>query len=369
MSTSYGGNMARLSTLNCAADSLLDELTQQLATVRQQTRQSSRGINAQYQGGAMRVAKPRSAHNSPGSSGRQGRRRTVLTDGQHYYPQAPRPVDQTMYLASQPFNADTTRSARPFSWHAPSQYVQYPESQVLLQPQAPYQVPASQYPVYSYADADYFMSSQQLPPTPAVYSGYTSPASAFSPLSLPATGFEQQTSQYFPMPSWATMPELSPPAPRAAAVGDRLASTSSDSDGYREVAPPSTVDLWDSFASHGFNPHTAPPTPEDFVQAAQAQPRLQSEDSIPYQPLEGQEEDKGEILYGMGLYDTPEKADVPSLDYHQSAISSLLGSTITCPEPTGKGLKLEDAWEPAASEDESSQDGDDDDADGDSQDD
>jgi hypothetical protein len=99
------------------------------------------------------------------------------------------------------------------------------------------------------------------------------------------------------------------------------------------------------------------------------EPKLQSEESIPYQPLEcGNEEENGEILYGMGLYDTPEKQVDAQLDYHRSAISSLLGSTFTYPEQTGKGLKLEDAWEPPASEDEGSQEGEDD-ADGDAQDD
>lgn len=117
---------------------------------------------------------------------------------------------------------------------------------------------------------------------------------------------------------------------------------------------------WESFVAHGFDRCTAPPTPEDFVQAPRAEPRLQSEESIPYQPLESDEEE-GEILYGMGLYDTPEKPDIDTqLGYHRSTISSLLGNAYTYPEPTGKGLKLEDAWEPPASDDEDSQEGDDD---------
>lgn len=368
MSTSYSGNLARLSTLG-ATDSLLDELTQQLATSRYQNRHVSRGTTTQYQGGAMRVVKPRSAHNSPGSSALHGRRRAVANDNQ-YHPSPGQPAHDNMSPASQ-MDLDPTRSARPFSWHPPSQFVHQPEPQVQLQPQAQYQMSSSQFPVYSYADVDYFMSSRQLPPTPAVYSGYTSPTSAFSPLSLPTTGFEQQPLQYFPQASWATMPELSPPAPGPAPLVGRLArsSTGTGSDAYSEAAPPSTVDSWNSFASHGFNSSTAPPTPEDFVQAPQAEPKLQSEESIPYQPLEGEEDDDGEILYGMGLYDTPEKPIDAHLEYHRSTISSLLGGSFTHQEPTGKGLKLEDAWEPPASDDEGSQEGDDDDAEGDAQDD
>jgi len=373
MSASYSANIARLSTLNGAADSLLDELNHQLAAVRQQNRHVARGVNVQQQGGAMRVTKPRSAHNSPGPSGTLGRRRAVKTDS-YYYPSPSRAVEETMSLASHVVCTEPTRSARPFSWHPPSHYVQQPESQVLLQPQAQYQLSTSQYPVYSYADTDYFMSNRQLPPTPAVYSGYTSPASAFSPLSLPTTGFEQQPLQYFPQASWATVPELSPPAPATAPMVDRLArsSTGTGSDGYSEGAPPSTVDSWNTFASHGFISSNTPPTPQDFAQAPQAEPRLQSEESIPYHPLEeegGEGEGEGEILYGMGLYDAPDKPIDPHLQYHRSTISSLLGSTFTSSEPAGKGLKLEDAWEPPASDDGNSQNGDDEDAEGDSQDD
>lgn len=371
ISTSFSGNTARFSALNGTADGLMDELSHQLADVRHQNRYvPTRGTSTQHQGGAMRVVKPRSAHNSPGSSGVQRRRRAVKNDSQ-YHVSPSRPIDESMFPASQMISPNSTRSARPFSWHPPSQFVQQPESQSLLQPQAPYGMSISHYPIYSYADADFFMSNRQLPPTPAVYSGYTSPASAFSPLSLPTTGFEQQPLQYFPQASWATMPELSPPAPRPALMEDRLArsSTGSGSDGYSGTAPPSTVDSWNPFVPRGFNSSTAPPTPEDFVQAPQAEPRLQSEESIPYHPLEDEGDDKGEILYGMGLYDTPDKPIDAHLQYHRSAISSLLGSTFTCPEPTGKGLKLEDAWEPPASDDEGSQQGDDDDAEGDAQDD
>ncbi len=53
--------------------------------------------------------------------------------------------------------------------------------------------------------------------------------------------------------------------------------------------------------------------------------------------------------YGMGLYDAPEKSQ---LEYHRSAVISLLGPAGSSPEPTGKGLKLEDAWDPPALEDD-----------------
>lgn len=114
---------------------------------------------------------------------------------------------------------------------------------------------------------------------------------------------------------------------------------------------------WSKFATQEFNQVTAPPTPEDFVPLNQSEPTLASDDFIPYQPLED-DETEGEVLIGMGLYDTPEKT---MLNLHQNG-SSLLGSSFEYPEPTGKGLKLEAAWEPPAMEDddEDDQDGEED---------
>jgi hypothetical protein len=77
------------------------------------------------------------------------------------------------------------------------------------------------------------------------------------------------------------------------------------------------------------------------------------ESSVPYQPLEEPAEEEGEILVGMGLYDTPEKHDEdPQLNNYRSTVSSLLGSSFRPMEPRGKGLKLEETWEPPKSDDE-----------------
>ena len=51
--------------------------------------------------------------------------------------------------------------------------------------------------------------------------------------------------------------------------------------------------------------NTTPPTPEPFEHPHLPRPAV-SEDSVPFKSLED-EEDEGEILVGMGLYDTPEK--------------------------------------------------------------
>lgn len=366
MPAAYAGSIAHVSSHGRATDSLLDELSRQLPAVRNHDRQLSRGSNSLRQSNAMRITKPRSAHNSPGSSGLQARRRVVLNDSQ-YQMQQPRPVEESMCLPMPCFDMDARRSSRPFSWHPPSQYAQQPDLQFYGQPQPTMQPLTSPYALSTYGDADFFARSHQLPETPLIYSGYTSPASAFSPLSLPQTGLDHQPSQYFTQASWAALPELSPSAPRAVSAIDSHGLPMTVPNGYQEKTSAFTTDSWDSFVSHGFNRCSAPPTPEDFVQAQQVEPRLQSEESIPFQPL-ASEEEEGEILYGMGLYDTPEKPVDPQLAYHRSAISSLLGGTFAPPESTGKGLKLEDAWEPPASEDGDSQEGDDD-ADGDDQDD
>lgn len=87
------------------------------------------------------------------------------------------------------------------------------------------------------------------------------------------------------------------------------------------------------------------------------------EEVLPFDSMDDSESE-GEILYGMGLYDVPNRD--PVLDFHRTTVFSLLGGAY--PEPTGKGLKLEDAWDPPASDDEEEdedEEANDEDADGD----
>lgn len=92
---------------------------------------------------------------------------------------------------------------------------------------------------------------------------------------------------------------------------------------------------------------TAPPTPEDLPKLQQAEPLVVKEESYPEAEAQQEEEEEGDILIGLGLYDPPEK-----YPYHGEG--GMLGASF---EPQGKGLKLEDAWEPPASEDEDEEDG------------
>lgn len=116
---------------------------------------------------------------------------------------------------------------------------------------------------------------------------------------------------------------------------------------------------WRSFPEHGFD-GTFPPTPENLPQM-QVKPAVQSEESTPYESLP-EPEDDGEILVGMGLYDNPDKyAADPGLNNYRSTLSSLLGGGApSIPEPAGKGLKLEETWQPPESEDEDEDEEDDD---------
>lgn len=104
--------------------------------------------------------------------------------------------------------------------------------------------------------------------------------------------------------------------------------------------------------------HTTPPTPDSMLYPQQPQPAV-SECS---ERCNDEPEDEGEILVGMGLYDTPDKYDEdPQLNNYRSTATSLFGSSYRSMEPTGKGLKLEETWEPPKSDDEEEEDDDDDD--------
>jgi hypothetical protein len=128
---------------------------------------------------------------------------------------------------------------------------------------------------------------------------------------------------------------------------------------------------WNNFATNGFeSSSTAPPTPDNFLPIQHPEPAFSAEESIPYQPLEDSESG-GEELIGMGLYDSPDPIKTSSLDpqldnYRALMMSHLMGPGHRKTESTGKGLKLEETWEPPASDDE---DADDEEQDGEGEDD
>ena len=79
-------------------------------------------------------------------------------------------------------------------------------------------------------------------------------------------------------------------------------------------------------------------------------------ETIPYQPLLD-DEDTGEELLGLGLYDTPKspEADPQLNNYNSIMMNTFMGHSHKRPEAvesTGKGLKLEEGWTPPSDEDD-----------------
>ncbi|CAM1508399.1 Fc.00g052470.m01.CDS01 [Cosmosporella sp. VM-42] len=314
-------------------DSMLDDLSRQMA-LSQASRRLSRSSNSQRSGNAMRVAKPTSANNSPRSSALMGRRRTLMNDGNAQRRQQQVLEQVSMYYGTE--NQQTVkRSERPVSWH-PSSYGQQLQHQTQQQY---YSLPTPN----MYADQQY----PQFSPMMASYSCNTSPSSSFSPLALPFQSVD--TFQYLPTEE-RLFTQQPPPIYHSTNGGQYVQEGFSTSE--ENVAEDGSSNGWDwnTFIMHGYST-TTPPTPETFPQAQLSQPAM-SDESLSYEALEEPEEE-GEILVGMGLYDTPDKYEEdPQLDNYRSTVSSLLGSTLHSQEPRGKGLKLEETWEPPKSEDE-----------------
>ncbi|KAK4072515.1 hypothetical protein H0G86_012677 [Trichoderma simmonsii] len=278
----------------------------------------SRGPTTQRVGMATRVVKPSSANNSPRSSAAKSRRRTIVNDSQTS--QTARRQQQVLdYLSgSQPVPSGSQR--RPVSWH-PSMHMQSPQDEYLQTPSFDWLPSTMQHAQYT----NYHSASQPSPPMVS-YSNNTSPSPTFSPPSPTYMGTEAMTTR--PVDEWqlaACYPNMS---------DDRFAMSTLNS----------AVDAY----SLGYI-DTTPPTPSSYMPTQPLQPTL-PEAAI--QVLDEPEEE-GEILIGMGLYDTPGKYEEdPHLNNYRSTVSSLLGSSVRPREPTGKGLKLEETWEPPKSDNE-----------------
>lgn len=257
------------------------------------------------------------------------------------------------FVSHDGLHAPNPQSTRPVSWHPASQI-----PQTTYQPTYPQQ--------YSNANTNFQFYDVQA--QPVAYSGYNSPASGFSPASGPSNGYEQQQymSQarphtYNPYSTYDMNQQhqitqaMQQPQQYAPAVGNNV-----DPSMYSHFD-------WSNFATNGFeDSSTTPPTPENFLPIQHPEPTFPAEDAIPYHALD--DSDEGEELIGLGLYDAPEVKSAlcdPYLDnYRAQLMSQHLGTPFRRPEPAGKGLKLEEGWNPPGSED-----GEDSDEDGDAEDD
>jgi hypothetical protein len=323
---------------------LLEDVSRQMSSSNF-SRRHSKGSSGPRIGGSMRISKANSTSSSPRNSTTLNRRRTVIGDGS--YRRQPLAVDRSMPGSGERSQAYLTplqavSQTRPLSWH-PSAYPTYD---------------ASYQPVYNSTITDYSMSfgnGQDLPNTPALQSNYGSPSVAFSPESQPWTGYDQEYPLYdttsLMQPSFInTMPNYNVYAPYQLQLAAETQQTT-----YNDCMNPSIYSHfdWNNFAVNGFEDGTAPPTPENFLPMQHPDPPCAIETTIPYHSLDDQE-DEGEILVGMGLYDTPEKPSLPDVQleqYRTAMMSQYLGSTGRTAESSGKGLKLEETWKPPASED------------------
>ncbi|KFY85094.1 hypothetical protein V500_08716 [Pseudogymnoascus sp. VKM F-4518 (FW-2643)] len=324
---------------------LLEDVSRQMASSNL-SRRHSKGSNGSRIGGSMRISKANSTNNSPRNSTTLNRRRTVMGDS---YRRQPSAVNQGMSASGEPSQAYLTplqavSQTRPLSWH-PSAY-------------STYDVPF--HPVFNPSMPDYSMpysNNQDLPLTPALQSNYGSPSAAFSPESQPWTNYDQEyplydtTSLMHASFNNTGMEDYNVYAPYQLQLAAQTQQTS-----YNDCMNPSIYSHfdWNNFAATGFEDGTAPPTPENFLPIQHPEPPCAIETTIPYHSLDDQE-DEGEILVGMGLYDTPDKPSLPDVQleqYRTAMISQYLGSTHRATESsTGKGLKLEETWNPPASED------------------
>ncbi|KAG4428125.1 hypothetical protein IFR05_016391 [Cadophora sp. M221] len=334
---------------------LLDDVSKQMAS--SNLTRYSRASNGQKAGGSMRIVKPSSASNSPRGSVGLGRRRTVMSDGA--YRRRLAMLEQQNAMASGGFVSNDglqvpSRSTRPVSWHPASHLV--PQQQH----QSTYQIPqhdASQFQMFD------------LPANHTVYSGYASPSSTFSPLSMPFNGYEQPQYVYqdqTPIHSNSAYPTHQQQHQQFQEQPSH--NFVPQSSGNTDPTMYSHFD-WNNFTTNGFeNCSTAPPTPDNFLPIQHPEPSFPAEDSIPYHPLSEPDSD-GEELIGMGLYDTPEVTKTPSsnpeLDnYRALMMSGFLGTGYGKVESTGKGLKLEETWNPPPSDDEDDEDDDEQDGEG-----
>lgn len=274
------------------------------------------------------------------------RSRTSASDGSYRRPM----VSQAGMVATG--TPAPPQSHRPLSWH-PSSLTDV--------------MPAQQSSYHASSLGDYYTCDSAAVP---VYSRQTSPCSTYLPasMSFPNDSRNLWESQAYyqhifePTNSFSAHinPAVCTEFPNAQYTPDNFPNNT-------DASMPPHYD-WNQFAAHGFDIPTSPPTPDNFLPMQHQGTTFEVEDALPYHSLLDDEQG-GEELIGLGLYDTPEKAAPldPQLDnYRNLMMSQLMGPPPRKVEQTGKGLKLEETWNPPASdegEDEEEDDDDDDDDD------
>ncbi|KAI1132005.1 hypothetical protein F5Y10DRAFT_27392 [Nemania abortiva] len=356
MPSAYGPSIPQITPPTYTNHPILDDFSAQQLAFADSSRRISRHPNGQRMPGAMRVVKPSSASNSPQTM--MARRRTLMNDGNIAW-RRQQALDQAILQQLQDTPSYYThhqeqakRTSRPVSWHPSSHFPDAQQMHMQI-PQVDFDQLTWAMPTPYYTKGC-FTGYQNLPPTPVAYSGNTSPASGFSPLLLPyGPGGQSSAMPAYISDSYVPAPQLVPHCYKPFGSPD----AAQPSPVYTEPA----AFYSQAYSHEALQSCTTPPTPEECQRVYHTQ-SVPPEESIPYQPLEepNNDEEEGEILVGMGLYDLPSKSDTdPELDHYHTSTSQLLNTTYR----SGKGWKLEEAWEPPASDDEDAEE----DADGDEQ--
>ncbi|KAI8932178.1 hypothetical protein NX059_011060 [Plenodomus lindquistii] len=265
-------------------------------------RRASRSSGTSQAHRSSRVEKPKSHHNSPGSM----ERRKTMTENKLY---ATLDDHFRMMFGVSPEETveERPQPSRPVSWHPSSNQFQSTRPTSYFEP-----MPQHRW-------------TQQYSPS----SRHSNHGSDFYSLSTRNSMYESSAhSMAYGMHRGSDDSEIS-----------WQASQQQQSSGYTHSA---------------LNTPSAEPLPwylQQWAQQNQAQammnPRTGSTDFLPIQHPTGQdedmEEDGGEKLVALGLYDTPE----PSLTWGVPS------------EGMGKGLKLEETWQPPANEEDAEDDEDD----------
>ncbi|KAI1824684.1 hypothetical protein F4861DRAFT_505294 [Xylaria intraflava] len=367
MTSVYGANVSQCVPSTYTTHPVLDDFSssrlQQRASPDSYRRISRSHNGPQRASNAMRVVKPSSANNSPQSM--MARRRTLMNDGgiaqrrQQAFNQAilQQLQDPLSYHMGQ--QDLVGRNGRPVSWH-PGSHALEAQHMHLQIPQVDFSQYAMAMPT-PYHPNDFSAGYHNLPPTPAAYSGHTSPVSGYSPL---LGSYAAPATQSNVMPAYVSSESWVPSPPMASNCANAIAGAN-PADMYATYMNQGPFN-WHTYSPQELGSCTAPPTPDEFRVVQQPQ-TVPPEESIPYESLdkanqaEEEEEDEGEILIGMGLYDTPSKTDTdPELDYYRTTTSHLLNTTYR----NGKGWKLEESWEPPATDEEDNEEDADDDEQG-----
>ena len=322
----------------------IDALLHEMSVARMPMTRTPSTTSSMHRSRLGKVTKPGSAGNSPQNV---QRRRTsashklakYLSDlypyssygGQHLAPQ-PQPVQQ----------ASSPNAARPLSWH-PSTMTHLSPDEALRQHRL------------SLSFAGYQTVQVNGVPTPMTQPAMTPDLPNDAWLGLEATHSSSQTdSRRYIYPTTAGLnPAANQGLPSQYVTYLSTGVPATSAGPY--FSPANSSDMWPGLPAAGPpSSFTAPPTPDMRPIQHATEPMAIGDVAFAaaFAADEDEKADNGPELVGMGLYDAPVRPDFGVLANRHG---SFLGMAT---EARGKGLKLEETWEPP--EDEEEHDGEDD---------